>query len=97
MKGEPKVNKIQLSLVISYLLMTCYFVINWLKFYLRHPVDSPEDKFLSLVLLAIAIICWPLVIPIHCLQTVKTRQFEFSTVVPALVAISAFGLVFYMT
>ena len=90
-------NKIQLALVVSYLLMTCYFVLNWLRFYLRHPVDSPEDNFLSLVMLAIATICWPLLIPIHCLQTFKTRQFEFSTVVPALVAISAFGFVFYMT
>ncbi|RAM51273.1 hypothetical protein BLD44_028100 [Mastigocladus laminosus UU774] len=89
-------NKVQLALVISYLLMTCYFSVNWLRFHLRHPANSPEDKFLSLVMLAIAIFSWPLVIPMHCLQTFKTRHFEFSTAVPVLVAISAFGLVFYI-
>ncbi|MGJ5675759.1 MAG: hypothetical protein ACR9NN_19435 [Nostochopsis sp.] len=89
-------NKILFALVISYLLMTCYFLGNWLRFHLRHPANSPEDTFLSLVMLAIAVTSWPLVIPMHCLQTFKTRQFEFSAAVPMLVAISAFGLVFYM-
>ncbi|MFB2772132.1 hypothetical protein ACE1AT_23025 [Pelatocladus sp. BLCC-F211] len=89
-------DKVQLALVISYLLMTCYFLVNWLKFHFRHPANSPEDTFLSLVMLAIAIFSWPLVIPMHCLQTFKTRQLEFSTAVPVLVAISAFGLVFYI-
>ncbi|NWF62532.1 MAG: hypothetical protein HXY43_25680 [Fischerella sp.] len=90
-------NKIQSALVISYLLMTCYFCINWLRFSLRHPVSSPEENFLSWVMFAIATILWPLVIPMYLVKTCKTRQFEFSSVVPMLIAISAFGLVFYMS
>ncbi|MGJ5676366.1 MAG: hypothetical protein ACR9NN_22625 [Nostochopsis sp.] len=90
-------NKMLSALVISYLLMTCYFCINWLRFHLRHLTNSPEDIFLSLVILAIATIFWPLLIPIHCLKILQTKQLQFSAVVRVLVAISAFGLVFYMT
>jgi hypothetical protein len=49
------------------------------------------------VMFAIATILWPLVIPMYLVKTCKTRQFEFSSVVPMLIAISAFGLVFYMS
>lgn len=89
-------NKIQSALLISYLLTTCYFFVNWLRFHLRHLTDSPEDIFLSLVIFAIATIFWPLLIPIHCLKIFQTKQLQFSAVIPVLIVISAFGFVFYM-
>jgi hypothetical protein len=91
------VNKMQLALVISYLLMTAYFFINWLRFSIRHPHSSPEDKFLSFIMFIITTALWPFVIPLSCLEMVKTRKVEFSTVIPILVMVSAFSLAFYMS
>lgn len=89
-------NNIQFALVVSYLLMTCYFFINWLRFSLRHPSSSPEEKFLSFVMFFITTILWPLVVPLSCVEILKTRKLEFSTVIPVLVAVFAFSLAFYM-
>ena len=90
-------NQILLALVISYLLMTCYFFSNWLNFTLRHPASSPEDKFLSFVMFLITTIFWPLIIPMLCLEIYKKRQLEFSNVIPVLLAIFAFSISYYLS
>nr|WP_026082677.1 hypothetical protein [Mastigocladopsis repens] len=89
-------NKMQLALVISYLLMTGYFFITWLRFSLRHPSASPEDTFLSFVLFLITTVLWPIVLPLSFVEILRTRKVEFSTVIPVIVFISAFSLAFYM-
>ncbi|OUL28906.1 hypothetical protein BV375_16620 [Nostoc sp. 106C] len=89
-------NQIQLPVVISYLLISCYFFGNWLVFSLRHPTSSPEDKFLSFVIFLIATIFWPLMIPISCLEMLKQRKMELSTVIPLLLAIFAFSISYYL-
>ncbi|MBW4634578.1 MAG: hypothetical protein KME30_22515 [Iphinoe sp. HA4291-MV1] len=89
-------NKIQLALTISYLLMTGYFFINWLRFSFRHPSSSPEDKFLSCVILLMTTVLWPIIVPLSFIEIFKTRKVEFSTVIPVLVAVSAFSLALYM-
>jgi hypothetical protein len=83
------VTQIQLTLVISYLLITVYFFTNWLKFSLLHPTYTPEDKFLSFVMFVITTIFWPLIIPISCFKILKNRQLESNTVIPVLLAIFA--------
>jgi len=65
---------LQFTLVFAYLLITCYFATNWLKFFKRQPILSPEDKFLSLVILFIAITLWPFVVPISWLELLKARK-----------------------
>jgi hypothetical protein len=91
------VQKIELALVISYLLMTCYFFSRWLRFSLRHPSSSPEDKFLSLVMFFISTALWPLLFPISCLKIIKRRELEFSAVFPVILAAFAFSLSFYLS
>jgi hypothetical protein len=86
------VTQIQLILVISYLLMTVYFFSNWLRFCLRHPTSTPEDKFLSFVMFLVTTIFWPLIIPISCLKIIKNRQLEPNTVIPLLLAIFAVSI-----
>ncbi|WP_066380138.1 MULTISPECIES: hypothetical protein [unclassified Anabaena] len=85
-------NQIQLTLIISYLLMTCYFFINWLRFSLRHPTSSPEDKFLSFIMFLITTVFWPVIVPISLLEVFKTRKLEISTVIPVLLAMFAFSI-----
>ncbi len=89
-------NKIESAIFVSYLLMSCYFLINWLKFAIRHPSSSPEDKFLSFVMFIVSTAFWPIIIPMSCIEILKSKKLEFSVVVPILVVVSAFGLVFYM-
>ncbi len=90
-------NQIQLTLVISYLLMSGYFLTNWLNFSLRHPTSSPEDKFLSFVLFLISSIFWPVIIPITCIEILKKRKLEFNQVIPVILAIFAVGISFYLS
>lgn len=90
-------NQILLALFISYVLITCYFFSNWIRFSLRHPTSNPEDKFLSFVMTLITTIFWPLVIPISFLDMLKKRQFELTTVIPVILAIFAFGISFYVS
>jgi hypothetical protein len=91
------VHKIQLALLISYLLMTCYFFSNWFRFTLRHPSYSPEDKFLSLAMFFISTGLWPLLLPVSCIQVVKTRELEFSAMFPVILAAFTFSVSFYLS
>ena len=86
----------QLYLVASYLIITCYFFSGWLGFCLRHPSSCPEDIFLSFAMFVVATIFWPLLVPISFVEIFRTRKFALSNVFPVVVAVSAFGLAFYI-
>ncbi len=87
----------QFPLVLSYLVITCYFFCSWLRFCFRHPNSSPEDKFLSFVMFLLTTIFWPLCLPISCVEIYKTRKLMFSNVVPVVIAVSAFSLALYFS
>ena len=95
--GVVTVNQIQLTLTIGYLLMTCYFLSNWLIFLLRHPASTPEDKFLSVVMFLVTTIFWPLMIPMSCLEIVQKKRIDFSKMIPVLLAIFVFSISYYLT
>ncbi|MDF5738388.1 MAG: hypothetical protein PUQ00_22700 [Nostoc sp. S13] len=90
-------NQIQLTLTIGYLLMTCYFLSNWLIFFLRHPISTPEDKFLSVVMFMVTTIFWPLMIPMSCLEIVQKKRIDFSKMIPVILAIFVFSISYYFT
>ncbi|MBE9007344.1 hypothetical protein IQ259_20295 [Fortiea sp. LEGE XX443] len=89
--------QIQVTLVIGYLLMTCYFFSTWLRFSLRNPTSSPEEKFLSFVMSLITIIFWPLIIPMSCWEIIKKRQLEFNHLIPVILAMFAFSISYYLS
>ncbi len=90
-------NQIQLTLTIGYLLMTCYFVTNWLIFSLRQTASNPEDKFLSVVMFVVTTIFWPLMIPISCLEMVQQKRIDLNKMIPVLLAIFVFSISYYLT
>ncbi|QOV21240.1 hypothetical protein IM676_10650 [Anabaenopsis elenkinii CCIBt3563] len=90
-------NQIQLTLLLSYLLMSCYFFTNWLKFSLRHPTSAPEEKFLSFVIFLVTTILWPGVIIMNLWQIFNKRKLELSNVIPVIFAIFAFSISYYLT
>ena len=71
---------LQINLIIAYLLITFYFFINWLKFFYSSFPWSIEDKFLSVVVLVIATILWPFVVPISLLELVQNREFHLNSI-----------------
>ncbi|WP_238178539.1 hypothetical protein [Calothrix sp. 336/3] len=84
------------ALVVSYVLMTGYFLINWLRFSLRSVSSSPENTFLSLTMVVMTLL-WPLAIPASMVKVLRTKKFEFGAVMPLILAVSAFSVAFYMT
>ncbi|MBE9106410.1 hypothetical protein IQ229_16195 [Nostoc cf. edaphicum LEGE 07299] len=90
-------NQIQLTLTIGYLLMSCYFLTNWLIFSLRHPTSTADDKFLSVVMFLVTAIFWPLMIPMSCLEMVQQKRIDFSKMIPVLLAIFVFSISYYLT
>ncbi|MDB9447899.1 hypothetical protein [Anabaena sp. CS-542/02] len=90
-------NQIQVTLLLSYFLMSCYFFTNWLKFSLRHPTSTPEDKFLSFVMFLVTTILWPVVIIMNLWQIFNKRKLELSNVIPVIFAMFAFSLSYYLT
>ncbi len=90
-------DKILLSLSISYMLMTGYFFLNWLRFCLRHKSNSPEDIFLSFVMFVITTLFWPVVIPMSCVESYKSKKLELSTALPIIFAVFGLSLSFYLS
>ncbi|MDZ8109026.1 MAG: hypothetical protein RM338_25845 [Nostoc sp. DedQUE12a] len=90
-------NQIELSLSIAYLLMTCYFLTNWLVFSLRHPTSAPEDKFLSLVMFLTTTIFWPLTIFMSCLEMFNKQKIDINKVIPVILTIFVFSISYYLT
>lgn len=95
--GVLTVNQIQMTLTIGYLLMSCYFLSDWLIFSRHHPTSTPEDRFLSVVMFLITTIFWPLMIPMSCLEMIQKKRIDFSKMIPVLLAIFVFSISYYLT
>lgn len=83
---------ILIALVIAYLLITFYFFTNWLKFFKRTPKLSPEDMFLSLVILVVSTILWPFVVLISSLEVLKARNLQLSSMMTVVLAMFVVSL-----
>jgi hypothetical protein len=53
---------------LVYLIFGSYFFTIWLKFLKRDTRLSLEDRWLSLVILGIATLLWPIVVPLAYLE-----------------------------
>jgi len=73
--------------VFVYLVISSYFFTNWLKFFKRKSRLSPEEIFLSFVILVVATILWPVVVPISYLELLKARTPHSSRIIPIAILI----------
>ena len=87
-------NKVGLFFSISYVLITFYFLVNWLRFSLRNPSFDPVERFLSFVMLMITTVLWPLLVPMSCIEIIQARKLELGTVVPILFAVFIISISF---
>ena len=86
---------LQTALIIAYLLITSYFFINWLKFFKQTSSLSVEEEFLSVVVLVIATILWPFVIPLTYLELFQAVKSQVK-VMPVVLAIFLISLLLYL-
>lgn len=67
---------IPVTLTIAYLSLGCYWIIDGLKLFKKGDLLSPEEMFLSLIVLLVISIFWPVIIPISSIQALKDRKAE---------------------
>ena len=83
---------LQVALIAAYLFVSFYFFINWLKFFNRIRL-SVEDSFLAFVILFIASILWPFVVPISFLEHLKAQKLQLSSVLPLVLMVVVISLI----
>lgn len=69
-------NLIIASSIILYLLISLYFAKNWLKFFQSSSTPTPENYFLSLIILVIITFSWPLVVPLYLIISLTNFIFK---------------------
>lgn len=57
-----------------YLTLAFYFFTIWLKFFKRDTDLSLEDKQFSLLILVVATLLWPFVVPLAYIELVSKRK-----------------------
>jgi hypothetical protein len=61
-------------ILIFYILLACFFLREWLGFFLDDKEMTPKMRWLCGVILAIATILWPIVVPFAYLELLKFHQ-----------------------
>jgi hypothetical protein len=61
-------------IIATYLLMAIPFLSIWLNAFRRDTSLSARDRQLSLVVLAVATVLWPVVVPISYLELLKKKR-----------------------
>jgi hypothetical protein len=67
---------ILINMAFIYSLIAAHFFRVWLEFIKQDISLSAKDKRLSLEILAIATLFWPIVVPISYLELLKTRKMQ---------------------
>lgn len=80
-------DKLLVTLVITYLLSSCYLLIDGFKLFKNRDSLSPEEIFLSLIVLLIVTIFGPLVIPLSLFKALKVEKLELANVMPLILVI----------
>jgi len=75
------------TLTIVYLSFSCYLVIDSLKLFKKGNLMSPEETFLSLIVLLVLTVFWPLTIPISSIQALKQNKLKLANVMPLIVVL----------
>lgn len=65
------------ALVVTYLLTGSCFFYRWLQLFKKDTSLSSNERLLSLVMLVMATILWPVVVPIAYLELLKQKIDNF--------------------
>lgn len=57
--------------IIFYLLLAYFLFVKWLLFFIKDKQMTPDEEFLSRIILLIATIFWPIVVPFAYLELLE--------------------------
>ena len=60
--------------IIFYLIMACCFFTQWLGFFIDDKEMTSTQRYLSLLVLILATILWPLIVPLAYLELLKFHK-----------------------
>ncbi len=83
--------------IITYIIGSCYFTMRWLLFSQKKLEKSPENSFLSLIILLLTTTLWPISIPLAFWKILKNRRFEMCNIEPIILTACVFSISFYLT
>ncbi len=63
-------------LVIVYWLIAVYFFTRWLDFFNKDAFMSNKEKLQSRMILIIATVCWPIVVPLSYSELLNAKKTE---------------------
>jgi hypothetical protein len=76
----PQFNYLKVFLTMIYLLL-CFYILfaglffrEWLFFFLNDKEMSSQTRWISSVILVIATICWPIIVPLAYLELLKFHK-----------------------
>jgi hypothetical protein len=87
------VETLKIAFLVPYLFLTLYFFTNWLKFFKGKLTWSVEDSFLAFIILVIATILWPFVVPVSLLEQLKAQKPQLSIMLVVVLAIVVVSLI----
>ena len=60
--------------IIFYLIMACCFFMQWLGFFIDDKEMTSTQRYLSVLILILATILWPLIVPLAYLELLKFHK-----------------------
>lgn len=60
--------------IIFYLIMACCFFMQWLGFFIDDKEMTSTQRYLSVLVLILATILWPLIVPLAYLELLKFHK-----------------------
>ena len=73
--------------IVFYLIMACCFFVQWLGFFIDDKEMNSVQRYLSMVILAVATILWPLIVPLAYLELLKFHK-KHKQVIDLLISLS---------
>lgn len=77
------VKPLQVALVVAYLFMAPFYFTSWLKLFRKDTDLSSNGKRVSMAILAISTILWPIIVPIAYLELLKQKNDEIDQSIDA--------------
>ncbi|NJM22579.1 MAG: hypothetical protein HC836_07480 [Richelia sp. RM2_1_2] len=60
--------------IVFYLIMACCFFVQWLSFFIDDKEMNSAQRYFSMIILALATILWPLIVPLAYLELLKFHK-----------------------
>lgn len=73
--------------ILFYLIMACCFFIQWLGFFIDDKEMNSTQRFLSMVILIMATVLWPFIVPLAYLELLKFHK-KHKQVIDLLISLS---------